>query len=93
MQHDRPDSPAMEQVEKPRTSSLLAGVASYRPAIPKNSRRSWTGAIQKVRRHDSGPGEKDLFAERRNSPRRALWNQSFAGTSTAGFFERFCATA
>src|ERR1700758_599742 len=29
--------------KRPITSSLLAGIASYLPAIPRNSRRSWTG--------------------------------------------------
>src|SRR5437660_8160359 len=28
--------------KRPITSSLLAGIASYLPAIPRNSRRSWT---------------------------------------------------
>src|SRR5437016_11931644 len=29
--------------KRPITSSLLAGIASYLPAIRRNSRRSWTG--------------------------------------------------
>src|SRR5207253_3177491 len=29
--------------KRPIASSLLAGIASYLPAIPRNSRRSWTG--------------------------------------------------
>jgi hypothetical protein len=63
MQHDRPDSPTMEQVEKAkdeqparRSRFLPSGDTKEQQKIMDRS-----GAIQKVRRHDSGPGEKDGF--------------------------------
>jgi len=65
MQHDRQDFPTMEQVEKANHEQL----ARWYRFLPSFRRYQGTaedhgqdcGTIQKVRRHDSGLGEKDRF--------------------------------
>jgi len=64
MQRDRPDFPTMEQVEKANHEQP----ARWYRFLPSGDTIGTAedhgqdcGAIQKVRRHDSGPGEKDRF--------------------------------
>ena len=60
MQHDRPDLPTMEQVEKANHEEL-ARWYRFLPSGDTKEQQKIMDRIAEVRRHDSGPGEKDRF--------------------------------